>query len=361
MKWGKWLFIVIVLICLAGGAFYYYATFEKKPRPLVRDAGPSVPVAMVRMAPIKRDAMSEVITAYGMVVPEPGAVRSLSVPFESRVRHVLITEGQRVSAGSDLIEIEPSADTRLKMQEAKNDYRAVGQNLGKIRERVKLKVGTIEELLTAQQAYQKAKIRLENLEKRGIGEKKIIRSVGSGIVYRLHVKEGSVVPAGTGFLDMVPQDRVGVQLSAEQEDIKRLRPGQAVLISKVNTRVPVSVNGRIEMISRTVNQATRLVNIFVSVKSPDGFLLGEYMCGRIIVVSKKALVVPRSAVLPEDGHFVLYTVSQGLARKHIVKTGLEDHQHIEIIAKGLDPGNQVVVLGNYELQDGMPVRMEASR
>ncbi len=360
MKRAKWLFIPIAVLCL-GGAFYYYSVHEKGQRPIVRDSAPVVSVTTVRMAPIKREAIHEVTMAYGTVVPEPGAVRSVSVPFATRVYQVLVSEGQKVSRGRDLLEIEPSADTRLKMQEAQSTCDAEKQNLRKIRERVKLKVGTVEELLAARETYQKAKIRLEDLKKRGIAERKIIRAPGSGIIYRVHVEQGSAVPAGTAFLDIVPEDRIVVHLSVEQEDVKRLTPGQVVLISKVNAKAPDNAKGHIEMISRAVNPTTRLVNIFVSVKSSKGLLLGEYIRGRIIVVSKDAMVVPRSTVLPEDGHFILYTIYRGRARKHIVKTGLENHQGIEIVAKDLKPGDQVVVLGNYELQDGMPVRTEASR
>jgi len=129
----------------------------------------------------------------------------------------------------------------------------------------------------------------------------------------------------------------------------------------VNASVPDTVSGQIERISREVDPATRLVNIFATVKSPRNLLMGEYLRGRIVAVSKEALVVPRSAVLPEDGHYVLYTVSLDRARKHIVKTGLENNQRIEIINKDLKSGEQIVVLGNYELQDGMSIRMEAPR
>ena len=361
MKRGKWIFIAIAVTCAGGGIYYTRAAGGKGQNPIVRESAPAGPVAMVRMTPIKRASISEVVTAYGTVVPEPGAVRNISVPFASRVRHVLVTEGERVSRGSDLVEVEASADARLKMQEARSAYEAARQNLGKIQQRVKLKVGTIEELLAARQAYQRAEIRLENLRRRGIAERKIIRSPGSGIVYRVHVEQGSAVPAGTAFLDMVPQDGIVVQLSVEQEDVKRLNLGQAVLIFKVNTRTPGSIHGRVEIISRKVNPTTRLVNIFVKVRSRKSLLLGEYIRGKIIVVSKKAMVVPRSAVLPEDGHFVLYTVRGGKAIKHIVETGLENHQRIEITGKDLEPGDQVVVLGNYELKNGMPVRVEVSR
>jgi membrane fusion protein (multidrug efflux system) len=283
MKRGKWFFIIL-MVCVAGGGYCYYAMYEKPRHPIVQDPAPVVPVAEVTVAPIKKEAIGEVITAYGTVLPAPGAVRSISVPFESRVRHILVSEGQRVSQGSDLLEIEASADARLKIQEAQSAYEAAGQNLGKISERVKLKMGTIEELLMARQAYQKAKIRLEDLQKRGIGEKRRIRSAGSGIVYRVHVEQGSMVPAGTAFLDIVPEDRIEVRLGVEQQDVSRLRVGQLVRISKVNTSIPGSISGQIERISRKVDPATRLVNIFSTVKSPKDLLLGEYLRGRIVVV-----------------------------------------------------------------------------
>jgi membrane fusion protein, multidrug efflux system len=95
-------------------------------------------------------------------------------------------------------------------------------------------------------------------------------------------------------------------------------------------------------------------------ESPDGFLLGEYVHGRIMMVSREGLAVPRSAVLPEEGRYVLYTVSQGRARKHVVETGLENERVIEVVGKNLKPGDPVVVLGNYELKNGMRVRTEAS-
>jgi biotin carboxyl carrier protein len=111
MKRAKWLFIPIAVLCL-GGAFYYYSVHEKGQHPIVRDSAPAVPVATVRTAPVKRETIHEVTMAYGTVVPEPGAVRSVSVAFAIRVRQVLVSEGQKVSRGSDLLEIEPSAGTR---------------------------------------------------------------------------------------------------------------------------------------------------------------------------------------------------------------------------------------------------------
>jgi len=73
------------------------------------------------------------------------------------------------------------------------------------------------------------------------------------------------------------------------------------------------------------------------------------------------LIVPRSAVLPEEDHFILFTTKEGRAQEHQVHVGLQDQNETEVIADDLRPGDLVVTLGNYELKDGMTVKVDASR
>jgi multidrug efflux pump subunit AcrA (membrane-fusion protein) len=83
--------------------------------------------------------------------------------------------------------------------------------------------------------------------------------------------------------------------------------------------------------------------------------------GKITVASAQGLIVPRSAVLPEEDHYVLFTVKGGHAQEHTVRVGLENGKDAEVAAKELQPGEPVVTLGNYELKDGMAVKMDEPR
>ena len=69
--------------------------------------------APARVEPAATDA----VEAFGATAAAPGAVRTLSVPFESRVRKVLVADGQVVEEGAPLAEIEPSPDSRLLLGE----------------------------------------------------------------------------------------------------------------------------------------------------------------------------------------------------------------------------------------------------
>jgi membrane fusion protein (multidrug efflux system) len=358
MKLTKWIIIIIAMstIALAAG---YFLLFSKSPdHPAASNILNQSPVAKVQVTPIKKETIMETITAYGTVAPAPGAVETVSIRFESRVRRISVSEGQRISRGDILLEIDPSPDVKLQMKQAQRAYTSAEQKLRKVQERVDLKLSTKEELLAAEDVFQQAGLQLKSLEQRGIGREKQIRSRGSGIVYKVHVEQGSVIPSGTLLIEIVPQNRIEVHLGVEQDDVDRLRPGQAVLLSLVNIPQFPEVSGHIRTISQSVNPVSRLVNIFVSLTSPDGFFLGGYVRGKIVIASKKTLVVPRAAVLPEDGHYVLFIVQNGRVLKRIVNIGLENHTRIEVVDKGLSLGDLVVNLGNYELQDGIAVQAE---
>jgi multidrug efflux pump subunit AcrA (membrane-fusion protein) len=70
---------------------------------------------------------------------------------------------------------------------------------------------------------------------------------------------------------------------------------------------------------------------------------------------RQGLLVPRSAVLPdEDGH-VLFTVKDGRAKRHAVTLLADDNRDALFEAKDVAEGDEAVVLGNFELEDHMKV------
>jgi membrane fusion protein (multidrug efflux system) len=362
MERRKWIFMIGIAASIIVLAVGYYLLFSKSPdHPAESEMLNQNPVAKVQVTPIQKETIMETITAYGTVVPEPGAVETVSVPFESRIRRISVSEGQKVSKGDILLEIDPSPLAKLQMEQAQRAYTSAEQKLRKVQERVDLKLATKGELLTAEEVFQQARLQLKSLEQRGIGREKQIHSKSPGIVYKVHVEQGSVMPAGTPLVEIVPQDHIAVHLGVEQSDADRLKRGQLVLLSLVNISQSSEVSGHIRIISRSINPVSRLVNILVSLTSPDGFFLGGYVRGKIVIASKKTMVVPRDAVLPEDDHYVLFIVKNGRALKRIVKTGLENHTQIEVIGKDLNLGDLVVNIGNYELEDGMAVQAEVAK
>jgi membrane fusion protein (multidrug efflux system) len=71
------------------------------------------------------------------------------------------------------------------------------------------------------------------------------------------------------------------------------------------------------------------------------------------------LLLPVGAVLGGQGSQAVFVVDDNTAVRRTVTTGLTSQGRIEIVS-GLDEGDQVVVVGNNSLRDGMTVRTAGS-
>ncbi len=313
------------------------------------------PVVCVQTIPLGQGKITERIDVYGSVIAAPGALMTVSSPYKSHVLGIMVNEGQKVSKGDILLKIQPSPDTLLQLNQAKNAYDLAEQSYRQMETRHDLKLATNSQLIQARQALDQAKLQLESMRNRGIdGEKELPADV-AGLIKKVYVQEGSIVPAGNPIIDIVEQNRVEVLLGVEPEDIERVQTGQSVSLTRVNAPASSKETGQVLKISYAVNASTRLVDVFVSLPSPAGFLLGEFIEGKIILTAAEGLIVPRSAVLPEGDRHVLFTVKDGRAVKHTVEIRIENDREYQILGKDLRAGDDVVVLGNYELTDGMVI------
>ncbi len=364
--------ILFLAVCLAIISFFPdrdyafgeadgHASNGVNSRSITEKGDPDGPVACVQTVPIRKGTIKERLVVYGSVIAAPGALQTVSIPFESRTLSVMVNEGQRMSKGDGLLEYLPSPDTMLQLDQAENAFDLAQESYKQTDRRYNLKLATNEQLLQAKQVLDQARLRLESLRKRGIDGKSKITSSVEGLVKRIYVRQGSIVPAGSPIMDIVEGNHVEALVGIEPEDIETVHPDQVVSLTRVNVPASPAVSGKVREISYAVNPKTRLVDVFVTPTSTAGFLLGESIEGRVVTSVAEGLIVPRSAVLPDGDRHILFTVEKGRAVRHIVNIGIENAMEYQVITQDLKGGEDVVVLGNYELTDGMAVTAEACR
>jgi membrane fusion protein, multidrug efflux system len=351
--------IFIVILTLLGVAIW---RLQKVEGPAATTAARQGTVAPVKTRPIRAGVLTEYITSYGAVIPAPGALRSVSVPFESQVVKIMVSNGQKVGRGNKLLEIKPSPDTRLKLEQAQQDLETARQALKDVQGRFALKLATNAQMLTARLNLRQAQLRVASMKKRGIGAPRTLVAPVNGLIKKVFVQEGTIVAAGRPLAEIVGQDRLEVRLGVEPDDITRVKDGQPVAVTHVNVPALAPVTGHVRKVSYGVNPNTRLVDVFVSLPSTANFLLGESVAGKIAVARARGLIVPHSAVLPVgQGTYSLFTIANGRAVKHLVRIKIENDREVLLAAGGLHVGEPVVAAGNYELKDGMAVKIEEAR
>jgi membrane fusion protein (multidrug efflux system) len=350
--------IIVVITMLLLVAIWRLALVENPETSASEAQGP---VAQVQTAPIREGVMTAYITSFGSVIPAPGALQSVSVPFQSQVVKIMVGNGQKVNRGNNLLEIKPSPDTLLQLEAAQQDLDTARETLKDVEGRFALKLATNDQILKAKLNLRQAQLKVESLKKRGIGAPRTLAAPVSGLIKQVFVQEGAIVGAGQPLAEIVGQDRLEVRLGVETDDVARVHERQPVAITRVNVPALPPVMGTVRKVSYGVNPNTRLVDVFVSLPSTANFLLDESVAGKIAVDTARGLIVLRSAVLPAgDGTYTLFTVQNGRAVKHLVRINLENNQEVELKDGGLQIGEPVVVLGNYELKDGMAVKVQVA-
>ncbi|MDE3019413.1 MAG: efflux RND transporter periplasmic adaptor subunit, partial [Nitrospirota bacterium] len=357
---------LLVMLLLGVGIWYWFAPFAGSPHQADTGAGGGGtgiargPVATVTVIALQRQRFEETLTAYGTTEATPGESQRFTVPYESRVRKVQVSPGQIVLADTPLMEIEPSHETRLQLDSAREERGTAGHQLDPIQERLQMNLATRQDLLQAKQHLRAAEIRVQSLEKRGTAHLTTLHATSPGIVSVIPVREGQIVSPGTPLLETIDENKIAVRLGIELEDMALLQTGQAVRLIPVHRPVSQSIEGHIRLIAQEVNLSTRLVDVLVAPGPHAGLLLNEYVRGEILVEARDTFVVSREAVVPTANGYLLYTVSDGSAKAHRVQLRLETDQQVEVQGDTLKEGQLVAVIGSSQLHNGMAVTVVSS-
>jgi RND family efflux transporter MFP subunit len=344
----------IALVLIVGGLVWVAQRFG-----VGKEEKKTGPIPEVQVARVERKTITEKVIVYGSVVAQPGKTHSVSIAFETRVRHILVAPGQFVHENDPLIEIELSPAAQVQFQQAKNAAEAARKELKQTQERFNLKLATNQDLSAAEKTARDAEAQLSGLQRAGAGGDNRIHSDMSGVIAKVAAQNGQIVPSGGPLVEIVAENEIEVKLGVEAEDLSAAQEGASITVVAMNDPTAAKVDGTVRLVTRRIDPTTRLVDVYVTLPEGTKLLLDGYVRGEIQRTEKNALVVPRPAVLPnESREFEVFTVANNRATKHTVKIGAENSNEIQVTADDVHEGDPVVTVGNYELEDGMAVEIK---
>jgi RND family efflux transporter MFP subunit len=149
--------------------------------------------------------------------------------------------------------------------------------------------------------------------------------------------------------------KVRVYCNVPQEEAALAKPGRPVNVRL--RQYPERVfTGTITRTTGVLDAATRTMLTEADLPNPDRLLQPGSFAEVEITLQQhpNAVVIPPAALLTEQAGQAVFIVEAGRAKRVPVKTGLDDGVGIEV-TQGLQGGEQIVVVGQQHLQDGMPV------
>ncbi len=345
------------IVTLAFGVVLLCACSSSPPD---QSAGGGTPTATVQVMTLALDTLTEEITVYGRITSGPAGRQTLSVPYESRVAQILVRPGQEIAAGTPVMEVDPSPDTQLTVQQARATVESTHETLDAVRQQFHLQLATNQQFEAAEQAARTAELQLASLSRRGSTRTRQLVASGPAVVASVRVSEGSIAAPGSPLIELDLRQHREAVFGMEVEDVHRVSPGIEVTVADLALPPLVTTEGEVRATADVVNPETHLVDLFATLPAAVPLILGQPVTGTLEITSAPALIVPRSALLPVEDHLVVFTVVDNHAVAHTVQTGVETDAEVELVSSDLNEGDDVVISGVSVLEDGMAVRVEQS-
>lgn len=322
---------------------------EAQAKPGDPPKGPdAVPVEVVKAA------HRAVAASYtGTAALEPRGESQVVAKTSGVALAVMVEEGQQVRAGQPLVRLDPDR-ARLAVAQASAQMHKLENNYNRAKQLV------AQQMISANDVDQ-IKFDLENARAQytmatlELSYTNVVAPI-SGIIASRSIKTGNFVQINTPIFRIVDNSRLEATLNVPEREISTLKAGQPVELTA--DALPGQIfTGTVDRIAPVVDSGSGTFRV-VCTFSGDG-LLQPGMFGRIRIDYDKradALVVPRVALLDDDGDPAVFAVRNGKAARVSVKLGYMDGEWMEI-REGLKPGDGVVTAGKIALRDGTPVEV----
>ncbi len=327
-----------------------------------RDTGaaPAV-VAAVVVKPAVKTTIERQAVGIGTVASDPNAVLSVNAPFAAIVGQLFVRAGDAVGKGQKLVTLQTTPAQSAAYAQAQAAVTYAQGDLSRQKHLLRQHLATHAQVAQARNALADARAKLQALQSVGAGKaRSVLTAAAAGTVTAVSAQAGQHLAEGANILTLAPQSALVVRLGVEPERAGAVRPGMPVqlhdALDPTETR-----KGTVESVSATVDPKTRLRDVIVTIPLQHAAVdpppaVGTFMRGTITLGRTQVVAVPPDAILLDSKGKYLFVVRSGTAHRVQVTTGAENNRLVGVTGD-MKPGAKVVVQGNYELTDGMRVRV----
>ena len=325
----KHIFLVMVFASVIA-----LACKEKKEASKQRNTGPAVVDVIVAAA----QSISSTIEANGTIIA--GEFVELHPEISGRLTYLNIPEGKRIARGTVVARIN-DAELRAQMGKLK-----VQLDLAKTTEQ---RYGKLLQISGINQADYDVALNQVNSLGADIDvlqaqiDKTVLRAPFNGVIGLRQASPGAYVTPASVLATIQQVERVKVDFTVPEEYGNIIRKGDYVSV-EVDAASHKRQQALIIATEPQVNTTTR--NILVRALLEGGTANpGAFVKVYIkAATDKNSVLVPASAIIPEDKDKTLVTVVKGKAKFVKVETGVRQAANVEITS-GIKAGDSIVVSG----------------
>lgn len=357
------LLAVLGMAVAGGGAWWIQRPTANAPASAAAPAGgpaaggqrvPAVEVAKVETTTLVDEAQS-----VGSLRSRQGVM--LRPEVAGRVRSIEFTEGQRVSKGQLLVQLDDQlqsaqvAQARAEMSIAQANHK---RNLDLVAQNFISQRSVDESAAALDVAKAKHDLALATLQRL-----KIVAPF-DGVTGLKQVNVGDYLKDGADIVNIEDIDAVLVDFRLPERFQSKIRPGQSAQL-QVDALPGRPFTALVQAVDPLIDANGRSVGVRGCIDNRQRQLRPGMFArvNTVFAVREQALTVPEEALVPQGGRSFVVKVVPGekpdtlVSQRVAVKTGVRQPGKVEI-TEGLELGDSVVVAGHQRLQkDGTAVRV----
>jgi membrane fusion protein (multidrug efflux system) len=266
----------------------------------------------------------------------------------------VIREGDTIQKGDVLLLVE-SDDYRIALERARAAYKLAKADYERDKTVYDQGIIPTAELDARETHMQTTKADLDNA--RLMLERCTVKAPMAGVIRRLDAKIGMFLGVGDPIGVMLQIDQVKAVIGIPESDITAVRKLDTVNVS-IKALEDITVTGRRYFVSSSPESAARLYRLELALENPDHAILpGMFVRADIVKqVSENSISIPFYSIISRNNEQYVFVEKDSVVEKRPVKTGIMEGWMVEI-TEGLKPGENVVVEGHRDVEDGRKVKV----
>lgn len=312
----------------------------------------------VSLTPLRVDRLELPLEMLGKVAYLPGTTSATALLGDVIVDRVLVRPGQHVDSGAPILAVRPTVTMQSRLTSAEADVDAAREMLEAVQDRVASKLATRTDLLAAQQNLATAELSLAGLRESAPPEDGYLRSATAGVLTSVGAASGAVASAGTTLFEIAPDEALRVRFGIPLAFADDLPLDSELSVFELLSGAHAEGTLKLDRVEHVVDDASRTLTGWTSFAEGLRTRPGTPVRVTARVTTPEAFVVGRSAVVLSDDGPCVFTVRDGAAHRLSVSVLGGNAEEICFTSPELSGGDEVVVLGGYELEDGDVVHPE---
>lgn len=186
-----------------------------------------------------------------------------------------------------------------------------------------------------------------------------ITSPIDGYIAEKLVEAGTTISVNQPVAKVVDIVQIKIEISVSESDIAFIQKDSPVII-RVDAYPGLEFSGSVYSISPEAHSDTHSFPVEIIARNNQEKFMRSGMVVRVKIlkeVYRDITIIPLDAVIERFGDLIVYVLNGTKAQERIVLTGLEKDDRVQILS-GLQPGESVIVVGQYNLEDGTSVRVK---